>query len=108
LARLGLGKMRWLEDQSKDTHQNAVFTRAMLKAEGIERVAIVTNAWHMPRSLREFEAAGFETVLPAPMGFVKSDAQPLLLWIPSAGGLQLSTQLLREWLGLQVQKRYNP
>lgn len=108
LARLGLGQMRWLEDQSKDTQQNAVFTRAMLKADGIDRVAIVTHAWHMPRSLREFEAAGFALVLPAPMGFVQSDTQPLLLWMPTAEGLQRSTQLLREWLGLQVQKLRTP
>jgi uncharacterized SAM-binding protein YcdF (DUF218 family) len=108
LARLGLPAPKWLEDQSKDTHQNAVFTRALLQAQGIDRVAIVTHAWHMPRSQREFEAAGFAEVLPAPMGFIRSDASPWLLWIPSAGGLQTSSLLLREWLGLQVQKLHAP
>jgi uncharacterized SAM-binding protein YcdF (DUF218 family) len=108
LARLGLPAPKWLEDQSKDTHQNAVFTRALLKAQGIDRVAIVTHAWHMPRSQREFEAAGFAEVLPAPMGFIRSDASPLLQWIPSADGIRNTTWVLREWLGLQVQKLYTP
>jgi uncharacterized SAM-binding protein YcdF (DUF218 family) len=104
LKRLRLPAPRWLEDQSKDTHQNALFMRALLKPQGIDRVAIVTHAWHMPRSQREFESAGFDVVLPAPMGYVRSDAQPLLQWLPSASGLQATQWVLREWLGLQVQR----
>ena len=102
LARLGLPAMRWLEKESRDTQQNAQFTHALLKQAGIERIAVVTHAWHMPRALHEFTRAGFQTVVPAPMGYIRSEEDSLLLWIPSGGGLQSTQLVLREWLGLRV------
>ena len=102
LARLDLPSMRWIEDRSRDTHQNAQFTYALLHAQGITRIALVTHAWHMPRSQREFEAAGFEAVLPAPMGFVRNDTAPLLRWIPTADALAMTQLLLKEWLALSL------
>jgi uncharacterized SAM-binding protein YcdF (DUF218 family) len=53
----------------------------------------------MPRSVRQFEAAGL-TVVPAPMGFIRSDAAPLLQWLPSGSGLRESAWVIKEWLGL--------
>ena len=99
LARLGTTPLRWQEDQSRDTRENAVFTAALLKADGITHIALVTHAWHMPRSVRQFEAAGFQ-VTPAPMGYIRSDETLLLQWLPSGTGLRNSGRILKEWLGL--------
>lgn len=101
LARLHAPALRWQENQSRDTRENAQLTAAMLQKEGIQRIALVTNAWHMARSLRHFENAGF-VVLPAPMGHVHTDASPVLQWIPSGKGLQDSCAVLKEWLGLRL------
>ena len=99
LARIGAPALRWQDNLSRDTRENALFTAALLNKEGITRIALVTHAWHMPRSVRQFEAAGMQ-VIPAPMGYVQSDAAPVLQWLPSGKGLRDSAWVLREWLGL--------
>ncbi len=93
--------LRWTEDQSRDTAENATRMRDLLAPAGIDSIALVTHAWHMPRSQVLFEKAGF-TVLPSPMGFVLASEQPLLEWLPSANGLSASRHVLREWLALQL------
>lgn len=99
LARLGATPLRWQERLSRDTRENAQNTAALLKAEGVTRIALVTHAWHMPRSVRQFEAAGLQ-VTPAPMGFIHSDEPLLLQWLPSGHALRDSGRILKEWLGL--------
>jgi uncharacterized SAM-binding protein YcdF (DUF218 family) len=63
------------------------------------RIALVTDAWHMPRAVLAFERAGL-TVTPAPMGQVQPAQHNLMEWVPSASGLMVSQQVLREWLAL--------
>lgn len=100
LAQWGV-RLRWVDDRSRDTQENARATAALLQADGIRRIALVTHATHMPRSVLHFEAAGFD-VLPAPMGAVLPRSRAVLEWLPSARGLWASQEVLREWLGLQV------
>jgi uncharacterized SAM-binding protein YcdF (DUF218 family) len=99
LNRLGAPSLRWQEKQSRDTRENALLTAALLKNDGITHIALVTHAWHMPRSVRQFKAAGLR-VAPAPMGFIRSDVAPLLQWLPSGRGLRDSAWVIKEWLGL--------
>jgi uncharacterized SAM-binding protein YcdF (DUF218 family) len=99
LTRLGAHPLRWQENQSRDTRENAMRTASLLKAEGITHIALVTHAWHMPRSVRQFEAAGLR-VTPAPMGYIRSDETLLGQWLPSGAGLRNSGRILKEWLGL--------
>ncbi|MFM2210004.1 MAG: hypothetical protein RIQ96_1647, partial [Pseudomonadota bacterium] len=80
---------------------NAAQMAALLRRDGVRRIALVTDAWHMPRAQRAFEKAGFE-VVPAPMGFALPRERALLEWMPSAQGLLVSRAVLREWLGLRV------
>ena len=101
LTRLHAPALHWQDSTSRDTHENALRTAELLQAEGITRIALVTHAWHMPRSVRQFEAVGFE-VTPAPMGFIRSDQHVVLQWLPSGRGLRDSSWVLREWLGLQL------
>ena len=100
LQEFGTG-LRWADAQSRDTAQNAQRMRELLARDGITRIALVTDAWHMPRALLEFRRAGF-TVLPAPTGFPVAPTRPLLAWLPSSEGLALTRQVLREALGLWV------
>jgi uncharacterized SAM-binding protein YcdF (DUF218 family) len=57
--------VRWTEDRSRDTLENAVNAAAILGADGVRRIVLVTHAHHMGRARSAFETAGF-TVLPAP------------------------------------------
>src|SRR5690606_38101425 len=52
--------VRWREERSRTTWENARYSAEMLRAHGIRRVVLVTQAWHMPRARWSFEAVGFE------------------------------------------------
>ena len=86
---------RWVDGASRDTRENALRTRELLARDGIQRIALITHTWHMPRAADEFERVGFQE-LPAPVGFPSPQVRPLLEWLPSADGLTLSRLVLRE------------
>ncbi len=94
-------ELRWVDDQSRDTAENARQMYRLLARDGVQRIALVTSSWHMPRSVRAFEEAGF-LVLPAPTVFNVAQQRPLLEWLPSLHGLIGSQRVLREWLGLLI------
>jgi len=92
--------VRWQEGESRTTWENAKLTAAILQPLGIKRVVVVTQAWHMPRSVWSFEKAGF-SVVPAPVGFLGVDnARPFGGWTPEARAVGQSGQLLNEAAGL--------
>lgn len=93
-------KARWVEGRSRSTYENALYSRAMLEAEGVRKVLLVTHAWHMQRALWAFRAAGLDPIA-APLGFVgHSGARPLLAYLPSANGLSRSSRATHEYVGL--------
>jgi uncharacterized SAM-binding protein YcdF (DUF218 family) len=91
--------VRWQEGRSRTTWENARFTAEVLQPLGIKRVVVVTQAWHMSRSVWSFERAGF-TVVAAPVGFLGVDnARPLGGWMPEFKSIWQSGQLLNEAVG---------
>ncbi|HZX32567.1 MAG TPA: YdcF family protein [Rhodocyclaceae bacterium] len=91
---------RWVEGKSENTRQNAENSAEILLPQGIRRIALVTHAFHMPRSVPAFEAAGFE-VVPAPTGFMGSRREPMLLdFIPRYDVMRTSGFALHELIGM--------
>jgi uncharacterized SAM-binding protein YcdF (DUF218 family) len=89
----------WQEEASRTTWENAQFSARMLKADGIQRVVVVTQAWHMPRAVWSFEHAGL-TVVAGPVGFMGVDQDtPLGGWLPESRALWRNAQLLNEAVG---------
>ena len=86
----------WLEERSTDTHQNAEFSAAILREAGVERIYLVTHAWHMPRAQAAFERAGL-AVTPAPTAF--TGPPPRLYLAPSTTSLRNSYYALHEMAG---------
>ena len=92
--------IRWLEERSRTTWENAVFSADLLQPQGVRRVVLVTQAWHMPRARWSFEQAGFE-VITAPMGYFSFGYErPLGGWLPEARAIWQSSMLLNEAIGL--------
>jgi uncharacterized SAM-binding protein YcdF (DUF218 family) len=58
---------RWVDDRAYDTFENARNSAQLLKADGIQRIILVTHGTHMRRAVEEFRAAGLD-VVPAPLG----------------------------------------
>jgi uncharacterized SAM-binding protein YcdF (DUF218 family) len=90
--------VRWVENQSRDTFENARYTAQMLKPEGIRRVILITSSTHLWRAAHEFEDAGFE-VVPAPQGVWAPRDLEALRFIPGAGGLERSNAAVYELIG---------
>jgi uncharacterized SAM-binding protein YcdF (DUF218 family) len=90
---------RWVDDRSRDTVENALFASPLLRRDGIERIALVTHAWHMPRALAAFRRMGLQVVA-APMGYLRPQGPSWHEWLPSPGGLRHSYIVLHEWLGM--------
>jgi uncharacterized SAM-binding protein YcdF (DUF218 family) len=93
--------LRWVDARSRDTAENAAHMARLMRPDGIRRIALVTDAPHIPRAAQAFRAAGFE-VLPAPTNFVVAMDRPVIQWLPSADGLGDCRRLVREWLGRLV------
>ncbi|MGV8935227.1 MAG: YdcF family protein [Gallionellaceae bacterium] len=91
--------VKWTEDDSKNTFENARYSFRMLQKYNIKRVYLVTHAWHMPRAVRAFEAAGFE-VTPAPTAYTTRYNIDLLAFIPNAGALKDSQIFFHEVIGI--------
>jgi len=91
-----------LEVQSRDTHDNAVYSAQILRERGIDRILLVTSAFHMRRAVALFEAQGIE-VVPAPTDYQQVvGADPLPGWLPLVSNLSRSTHALHEMVGYQV------
>ena len=94
--------LRWTENESRDTRENAARTVELLKHAGVHALVLVTHGWHMPRALRAFEQAsgGALSVTAAPMGTASGDERSALRWMPTTNGLVEVRYVLHEALGL--------
>lgn len=101
LAALGVEPQRLvLENRSRNTYENAVFTREMVSPKAGETWLLVTSAFHMPRSKALFDKAGFDT-LPWPVDYRTTGREGVSLFADNAtDSLQTTTLALREWIGL--------
>lgn len=92
-------RVRWQEGRSRNTWENAAMTAALLRDAGVERVLLVTHAWHMRRSLLAFRHSGLE-VTAAPVRPVLWPEVTLSELIPRASAWQATNHALHEWIGL--------
>ncbi|WP_199155381.1 YdcF family protein [Chromobacterium sp. ASV23] len=89
---------RWVERRSNTTLENAQFSAALLRRDHIQRIALVSQGWHLARAVPFFERQGL-SVLPAPTALIRYDGGGVFWWIPSGRAQQECHSLLREYLG---------
>lgn len=89
----------WSEAASDNTLENARLSQQLLKPAGISRIYLVTHAWHMPRAVLAFQAAGFQ-VVPAPTAYTTHYRTDLLSFIPNAYALHDSRIFMHELIGI--------
>ncbi len=102
-AALGIDPARMIiENRSRNTHENAVFSREAARPREGENWLLVTSAWHMPRSVGVFRQAGF-AVTPYPVDFRTMGGGPVNAPFASVSdGLRRLDVAMREWAGLVV------
>ena len=88
------------EGASRNTHENAVFTRQLLVEQGLHRVLLVTSAMHMRRALATFTSAGIDAV-PAATDYTVTyrDQRTLIDFLPDAKALSRTTDAIKEYIG---------
>ncbi len=102
----------WLQPNSENTHDDAVLSAEILQKNEIEEIILVTSAMHMPRAKALFEAQGL-TVIPAPVDYTVTEqnwqsimkpnfGEFVINLLPSTSALGLTTNALKEYLGLLV------
>ena len=102
-AALGLPQERFIaEDKSRNTWENARETAKLtLNGAALERVILVTSAYHIKRSVYCFEQNGI-SVIPAPTNY-KTDRgrkYDIFSFMPSMIWLENSHLALHEYIGL--------
>lgn len=101
-----------LEAESMNTYENALLSKPLLQAHGLETVLLVTSARHMPRSAAIFTRQGVD-IIPAPTDyeFVQPDwdegeTAGWFYWglslLPDAKSLELTTNVMKEYVGMMI------
>lgn len=90
-----------IEDKSRDTRENAVYSTKICQRLGFSRPLLVTSALHMKRSLGIFHQMGLKAI-PFPSGFKTWEGKRYgpQDYLPDASALRNSSQALHEYLGL--------
>ena len=102
-ALQGFGvEARWVENESRNTHEHAVRCAGLLRDAGIDSVYLVTHTWHMPRAVAAFSQIEGLEIVPAPLGVDAGERRPWYdpRWLmPGAGHLHASALAMHEWIG---------
>lgn len=96
-----------IEGQSRNTAENARSTRELLEAhtgtvgtmDSATPWIIVTSAFHMPRAIASFEAAGWRKITPWPTDYRSGVFRDRIGWHPARNLEELNTAA-KEWVGL--------
>ena len=88
-----------MERSSRNTQENAEFTRALAAPMAGQRWLLVTSAFHMPRSVGLFRKAGF-AVEPYPVDWRVGRDNLFSFSNQATDGLGRTDQAVREWVGL--------
>jgi uncharacterized SAM-binding protein YcdF (DUF218 family) len=103
LESLGVPRSRIIvEDHSRNTVENAAYSKAVVQPKPDERWLLVTSAYHMPRAIGVFRKAGFP-VEPYPVDWRTRGVEDALYpFAAISEGLRRTDTAMHEWVGLAV------
>jgi uncharacterized SAM-binding protein YcdF (DUF218 family) len=94
------GERITLEDRSRNTYENAIYTYEILKPKAGERFLLVTSAAHMPRAMGVFRKAGFDVVAYPADYHTNFPADAIDTFGSIPAGLKRFDESMKEWVGL--------
>jgi uncharacterized SAM-binding protein YcdF (DUF218 family) len=106
LLDLGVSqKMVIIEDRSKDTRENARYSKEICDRHGFIHPVVVTSAIHLRRSVMNFKNVGLDVIaFPAPYAVMPNRPYFWRDFLPSAANLFIATAALHEYLGIVYEK----
>jgi uncharacterized SAM-binding protein YcdF (DUF218 family) len=90
------------EEQSRNTVENAVFSRLIAQPKPGEHWLLVTSAFHMPRAIAAFRAAGFPVEAYPVDWRTRGPIDASRPFAAVTGGLAMTDLAVHEWVGLLV------
>ncbi|WP_431856402.1 YdcF family protein [Azospirillum sp.] len=100
LDQVGFDSGRVLfENESRNTWENALFSRDLVEPKPGETWILVTSAWHMPRSVGIFRRVGWD-VLPYPVDYRSRPGMKPYVILDLDSNLDKLSWAVREWIGL--------
>lgn len=89
------------EDRSRDTYENALYSKDICTTNGYTQPLVVTSASHLRRAMLCFDRVGLEaTPFPCALTTWPDKAGTWRSFLPNAGALESTAAALHEWLGL--------
>jgi len=87
------------EENSRDTRENAVFSKKICDEKGYKKILLLTSAYHMRRAVFLFKKAGFTGIVPFPVANETRRPRKYYLsdYLPGSGN---PGRPLNEWFGL--------
>ena len=93
----------FLEGSSRNTRENAVYSKNVIDSIHCETALLVTSAAHMPRAMAAFQAVGVSIVPVSTDVRVVDAGLPVAMdFLPNAGALAMTSEAIREWIGSAV------
>ncbi len=92
-----------VDETSRNTYENALNSRTLLRESGCKRPLLVTSAAHMTRSVDSFASLGIE-VFPVSVDVraIKTLRLTVFEFIPDTRALEMTTNAMREWTGQKI------
>ena len=94
--------VRWMEEQSLNSAENAIYAHKLLAADGIKHIILITHTLHMARAAEMFKRQGFR-VTPASTKFSRRRedvSHHAGTFLPGVDALEASRSSLHEYLGM--------
>jgi uncharacterized SAM-binding protein YcdF (DUF218 family) len=93
----------FLEGSSRNTRENAIFSKNLIDSIHCETSLLVTSAAHMPRAVAAFQAVGVSiTPVSTDVRVVDKGLPPAMDFLPSASAMAMTSDAIREWIGAAV------
>jgi uncharacterized SAM-binding protein YcdF (DUF218 family) len=100
LVSLGVNEKHiYTESRSRDTYENARYTKELCGETQFRRVLLITSAYHMRRSMMLF-GKFFKDVTPYPTGFRANKTYHAVQFLPDARNMDNVEVAIKEYLGI--------
>jgi len=93
-----------IEENSRDTYENALLVKEILKNKGLNKIILITSAFHMKRSVQLFKKH-FSHILPYPTGYRTSRSDyNVLSYMPNGENIAFVAYSIKEYMGIMYYK----
>jgi len=93
----------FLEGSSRNTRENAIYSKNLIDSITCKETLLVTSAAHMPRALAAFQSVNASVIpVSTDVRIIDRDVPTPMDFLPSAGALAMTSEAIREWIGQWV------